>query len=105
MSNVVSQVSLPKDPICGMDVETSRAKYSQTYAGITYYFCSKSCFDQFSADPREALSHAQPPQQAKPAQSTAWPPEQMEGLQRADFLVLGMMGTHCQTIIEKAVGE
>ena len=105
MSNVVSQVSLPKDPICGMDVETSRAKYSQTYAGITYYFCSKSCFDQFSADPREALSHAQPLQQVKPAQSTAWPPEQMEGLQRADFLVLGMMGTHCQTIIEKAVGE
>ena len=39
-----------KDPVCGMIVETAKAKTS-VYAGRLYYFCSTSCRDKFEASP------------------------------------------------------
>jgi Cu+-exporting ATPase len=39
------------DPVCGMTVDPSKAKYSQAQAGTTYYFCSAGCRDKFIADP------------------------------------------------------
>lgn len=39
-----------KDPICGMEVERSRAEaagYTATYRGHKYYFCSHGCKEQF----------------------------------------------------------
>lgn len=39
------------DPICGMTVTKASAKYTATYEGETYYFCSASCRETFMADP------------------------------------------------------
>ena len=39
-----------KDPVCGMIVETAKAKTS-VYAGRLYHFCSTSCRDKFEASP------------------------------------------------------
>lgn len=39
-----------KDPVCGMIVETAKAK-TVMYAGRPYYFCSASCRDKFEAAP------------------------------------------------------
>jgi len=40
-----------KDPVCGMDVNESKAKYKSEHAGKTYYFCSPACKTQFDKNP------------------------------------------------------
>jgi YHS domain-containing protein len=42
------------DPVCGMTVDTARAK-SSVYEGHTYYFCSSSCREKFEAAPESYL--------------------------------------------------
>lgn len=42
------------DPVCGMIVETAKAKTS-IHAGQTYYFCSTACRDRFEASPASYL--------------------------------------------------
>jgi Cu+-exporting ATPase len=39
-----------KDPVCGMTVETPKAKTS-VYRRQTYYFCSNDCRKKFEATP------------------------------------------------------
>jgi len=39
-----------QDPVCGMIVETAKAKTS-VHAGRLYHFCSTSCRDKFEASP------------------------------------------------------
>jgi len=36
-----------KDPICGMSIDPSKAKFKSAKGGKTYYFCSKECQDKF----------------------------------------------------------
>jgi len=45
------------DPVCGMTVETSNTAIKDTHAGVTYYFCSPACHNQFLADPDQYTSH------------------------------------------------
>jgi len=42
---------LVKDPVCGMEVDPTSAARKSDYRGVTYYFCSKPCHEQFDADP------------------------------------------------------
>jgi YHS domain-containing protein len=39
------------DPVCGMTIETAKAK-SSVYQGHIYYFCSQDCREKFEAWPR-----------------------------------------------------
>jgi YHS domain-containing protein/uncharacterized membrane protein YraQ (UPF0718 family) len=39
-----------KDPVCGMQVETSAAPATTTHGGQRYYFCSDRCHDSFTTD-------------------------------------------------------
>ena len=39
------------DPVCGMQVEATKAPASATYQGKSYYFCSRGCQQTFSAEP------------------------------------------------------
>jgi len=41
-----------KDPVCGMDVDRSKAK-DHTYQGVKYYFCSQECHDKFENAPAQ----------------------------------------------------
>lgn len=36
-----------RDPICGMDVDTSKAKYKSEHQGQTFYFCCAGCKQTF----------------------------------------------------------
>lgn len=48
-----------KDPRCGMTVEPAKATAAGltfTYKGAAYYFCSKSCKDEFQQDPGKYLA-------------------------------------------------
>lgn len=39
------------DVVCGMDVDTEKAKCSSMYHGVTYYFCSHHCKQHFDNNP------------------------------------------------------
>jgi trehalose synthase len=43
-----------RDPVCGMHVDPVRARTLE-YAGRSYYFCSRSCEDEFARDPERFL--------------------------------------------------
>jgi xanthine dehydrogenase accessory factor len=38
------------DPICGMTVEVSSARYTTSRDGVTYYFCSAGCLQTFETE-------------------------------------------------------
>src|SRR5450755_3404494 len=48
--------TLERDPVCGMNVDQSRAAATMTPEGSTYYFCSRGCADKFKADPQKYLA-------------------------------------------------
>ena len=43
------------DPICGMEVEPSKAAGKRVYNGQTYFFCSHHCMAKFNEDPEKLL--------------------------------------------------
>ena len=44
-----------KDPVCGMLVDMSRAKYKSQYQGNTFYFCCAHCKQAFDKEPGKYL--------------------------------------------------
>ena len=42
------------DPVCGATV-AAEAEFTTEYEGVTYYFCSEDCMQQFAADPAQYL--------------------------------------------------
>lgn len=66
-----SPPTLTRDPVCGMDVDPSTARFQTTFDGRTFYFCSQNCHDKFKADPEQYLAAA--PAKAAPApEGTVW---------------------------------
>lgn len=43
------------DPVCKMTVDPASAEWHYYHAGTTYYFCSRMCFEKFSAEPEPFL--------------------------------------------------
>jgi Cu+-exporting ATPase len=57
-----------KDPVCGMNVDPTTAKYKLDHSGRSYYFCSAHCVEKFRADPQRYLKPDAPaPVQIAPA--------------------------------------
>jgi Cu+-exporting ATPase len=44
-------VRMEIDPVCGMEVDPQSAVGSFDYHGMTYYFCSAGCLEDFKEDP------------------------------------------------------
>jgi Cu+-exporting ATPase len=44
------------DPVCGMEVDPATAAGSFEYRGVTYYFCSEGCLQDFREDPQRFLT-------------------------------------------------
>jgi YHS domain-containing protein len=49
-----------KDPICGKDVDTLRARAVGIFGGVTYYFCSQECKAKY-VDPRQSAAEGRQP--------------------------------------------
>src|SRR2546427_11426173 len=49
------------DPVCGMPLDTSAAKYKHSHAGRRWYFCSQHCLDKFAAEPERYAKAAGKP--------------------------------------------
>jgi len=41
------------DPVCGMSIELGAQQEHAELEGVTYYFCSPACRQQFESNPRE----------------------------------------------------
>ena len=50
----------PTDPVCGMQVDPSRAAGSSQHAGKAYYFCSTGCKSKFDKNPKEFAESDRP---------------------------------------------
>ena len=46
------------DPICGMEVEPSKAVGKHDYNGQSYYFCSHHCLAKFKEEPENFVKSA-----------------------------------------------
>jgi Cu+-exporting ATPase len=44
-----------KDPVCGMDVEPTKAAGFSELQGQTYYFCGSKCKEKFDLNPEQYL--------------------------------------------------
>lgn len=42
-----------KDPVCGMEVEETKAKATTQYKKRTYYFCCEPCKEAFEKEPEK----------------------------------------------------
>jgi YHS domain-containing protein len=49
---------MPKDPVCGMMVDETKASGKTEYEGKTYYFCALGCKVAFDKDPKGYLKEA-----------------------------------------------
>ena len=43
------------DPVCHMDIVAASAAANSEYEGLTFYFCSTQCQEEFAADPVRVL--------------------------------------------------
>jgi Cu+-exporting ATPase len=48
---------MPKDPVCGMDVEPQSAFATRERMGQDFFFCSQQCVDTFDRDPHQYGHH------------------------------------------------
>jgi len=53
-------MAVAKDPVCGMEVDTS-TELKFEYKGVTYYFCGRGCMLDFKEDPEKFLDPAYQP--------------------------------------------
>ncbi|MEQ9635986.1 MAG: heavy metal translocating P-type ATPase [Devosia marina] len=66
-----SPPTMVKDPVCGMDVDPSTARFQATFDGRTFYFCSQNCHDKFKANPEQYVAVA-PAKAAPTPAGTIW---------------------------------
>ena len=55
MKNTITVTAAVKDPVCGMEIETSTAAGRAEYKGQTYYFCASNCKERFDLNPEQYL--------------------------------------------------
>lgn len=46
---------MPIDPVCGMEIKHSQAQETYIYKGKIFYFCSKTCKEEFEQSPEDFL--------------------------------------------------
>ena len=51
-----------KDPVCGMDIDKKKALASLIHGGITYFFCSLRCNEDFQKNPDRYTGRPAPTQ-------------------------------------------
>lgn len=44
---------MAKDPVCGMEIDETKAPAKSEYQGRTYYFCSNHCKMAFDNNPEK----------------------------------------------------
>jgi Cu+-exporting ATPase len=55
-NDTANSVTALKDPVCGMNVNSTTAKHRLEHAGKSLYFCCASCAEKFKANPEKYLT-------------------------------------------------
>ena len=53
-------VTVARDPVCGMNVNTTEAKHTHQHGGQTYFFCCSRCSEKFRSSPQEYVNRTVP---------------------------------------------
>ena len=56
---------MPKDPVCGMEVNKKNATGTSVHEGVTYYFCAETCKDKFDKNPSAFIGTESPVSEEK----------------------------------------
>ena len=56
-----------RDPVCGMEVDPDKARYTLEHGGVTYLFCCDGCQTAFARDPKQSLESQEPATPPPPA--------------------------------------
>jgi len=83
-------MEMAKDPVCGMEIDAKKTKFSTVKNGKNYYFCSKSCYEKFTGKADE-----------KPASEA----KSDSNMQKCTISVSGMHCASCANTIEKALSK
>ncbi len=102
-----------RDPVCGMKLDASRAKFSSEYKGQKYYFCSADCQAKFEANP--ALYMSQPALTSGDKEETIYcslPQDllselKVEKKETATGLIISMTSTNPEAVkkLQNTIGE
>lgn len=61
----MQNLTITKDPVCGMNVNPAKAAGHSDFHGKTFYFCSKSCKAKFDAEPERYVESVEPDAEGK----------------------------------------
>ncbi len=64
---------MARDPVCGMEVDPQSAAARATYNGVTFYFCSQGCKEQFERAPAVYAQRAETAETAPTGEAGARP--------------------------------
>lgn len=62
-------MSMVKDPVCGMEFDSSQAEAQTIYKDQTYHFCSTACRHTFEENPKEFVKASAPSKEVPPSPS------------------------------------
>src|SRR3989344_3894230 len=99
---------MPKDPVCGMEVDGKKAKFSLVKSGKKYYFCSKSCHDKFKSLKNNTLEKSASNKKTlkiKSIEKTSKNPEPTNNIQKTIIPISGMHCATCAQTIEKSISK
>src|SRR3989344_9570052 len=83
---------MAKDPVCGMEIDEKKAKFSTVKNGKKYYFCSKKCYDNFN--------------KKNPLKKSALNKNTIKNnIQKSTIAISGMHCATCAQTIEKALSK
>jgi Cu+-exporting ATPase len=91
---------MPRDPVCGMEVDEEQAAGVSNYKGEKYYFCSTSCKQRFEQDPEKYAgsgANSESRTEIRPSQAEVRP------LERIELPIVGMSCASCAQTIQKGL--
>ncbi len=91
---------MPRDLVCGMEIEKEQAAGVSSYKGKEYYFCSKNCKQKFEQDPENYIrSGVDSETQTESRLGEA----EVRPLERIELPIVGMSCASCAQTIQKGL--
>ncbi|MBI1936468.1 heavy metal translocating P-type ATPase [Candidatus Woesearchaeota archaeon] len=101
---------MPKDPICGMEIDEKKAKFKLVRDGKKYYFCSRNCYGKFNETALDKISLKKGPLIKKNVKKQILTGKKGNSLsenktQKTSIPISGMHCASCANTIEKALSK
>src|SRR3989338_2964539 len=94
---------MAKDPVCGMVVDTTKAKFRTTHNGKTFYFCIKACYDDFTVPKKNKAIALHENYKLNKTISSSDKNKSIENILEDSLSIKGMSCSSCVSRIEKSL--